>query len=100
MNQHLKSSTLFKEFATKISDDFRNLVKRAINRLDQELREEITKISQDLRASVAGEREESEAGRDPRLAEELRRKVGIIKGTLDHAWTILREVRQVTANLA
>ncbi|KAL2786690.1 hypothetical protein BJX66DRAFT_328406 [Aspergillus keveii] len=100
MNQHLKSSTLFKEFATKISDDFRNLVKRAINRLDQELREEIAKISQDLRASVAGEREEPEAGRDPRYAEELRRKVGIIRGTLDHAWTILREVRQVTANLA
>ncbi|KAL2828351.1 hypothetical protein BJY01DRAFT_228475 [Aspergillus pseudoustus] len=96
MNRHLTSSTLFREFAKNISGEFQSLVERAVNRLDQELREEIANVSQDLRASTTIEREESEGWRDHRYAEELRQKVEVIKGTLDHAWTLLREVRQVT----
>ncbi|KAL3441007.1 hypothetical protein BJX65DRAFT_289514 [Aspergillus insuetus] len=98
MNRHLTSESLFKEFATKISGDFQSLVERAANRLDQELREEIANINQDLRASIPVEREDSEGWRDHKYAEELRQKVEIIKGTLDHARTILREVRQATVN--
>jgi ATP-dependent protease HslVU (ClpYQ) peptidase subunit len=91
MNRRLTSSTLFREFAKNISGEFQSLVERAVNRLDQELRKD-----QDLRASAAIEREESKGWRDHRYAEELRQKVEVIKGTLDHAWTSLREVRQVT----
>lgn len=92
MNQHLKSSSLFNEFATDISGDFHGLVKRVLDRLDQTVRDEIANVTQDLRASVAVERDESEAGRDPRYAEELKQKVEMIQGTLAHARCIVEEV--------
>ena len=92
MNQHLKSSSLFNEFATDISGDFHGLVKRVLDRLDQTVRDEIANVTPDLRASVAVERDESEAGRDPRYAEELKQKVEMIQGTLAHARCIVEEV--------
>lgn len=92
MNQHLKSSSLFNEFATDITGDFHGLVKRVLDRLDQTVRDEIANVTQDLRASVAVERDESDAGRDPRYAEELKQKVEMIQGTLAHARCIVEEV--------
>ncbi|KAL4870412.1 hypothetical protein BDV12DRAFT_207717 [Aspergillus spectabilis] len=98
MNQHLSSSPLFNEFATNITGDFQGLVERTFNRLDQKLHDEIANVTQDLRASVSVGREDSEAGRDPIYAEELKQKVEITQAALDHAWTIVREVGQVMAD--
>ncbi|KAL6231006.1 hypothetical protein BDW75DRAFT_233955 [Aspergillus navahoensis] len=71
---------------------------RTLNHLDQKLRDEIANITQDLRASVTVERDESEAGRDSKHAEELKQKVEILQGILAHACRIVGDVGQVTAD--
>ncbi|KAL3473665.1 hypothetical protein BJX99DRAFT_248747 [Aspergillus californicus] len=98
MNRHLTSSPLFNEFAASIAGNFRGLVEKTLDRLDQKLRGEIANVSQDLRASVTVEKDESEAERDPRHADELKQKVEIAQGTLANACRIVREVGQVTAH--
>lgn len=95
MNRHLTSSPLFKDFATNITADYQDLTERTLNRLDLKLRDEVANVTQDLRASVTVERDESEAGEDPRHAEELKQKVESIQGALAHARRMVMEVRQV-----
>jgi hypothetical protein len=94
MNRHLSSSPLFLELANRLTGDYRELVERTFNQLDRKLREELSNITRDLRASVTVEGETSEAGQDPRHAEELKRRVGVIQDALVHAQRIVREVRQ------
>jgi hypothetical protein len=94
MNRHLSSSPLFLELANRLTGDYRELIERTFNQLDRKLREELSNITRDLRASVTVEGETSEAGQDPRHAEELKRRVGVIQDALVHAQRIVREVRQ------
>ncbi|GFG16305.1 hypothetical protein IFM61392_09436 [Aspergillus lentulus] len=94
MNRHLSSSPLFLELANSLTGDYRELIETTFNQLDRKLREELSNISRDVRASVTVEGETSEAGQDPRHAEELKRRVGVIQDALAHAQTIVREVRQ------
>ncbi|PKX96933.1 uncharacterized protein P174DRAFT_365391 [Aspergillus novofumigatus IBT 16806] len=94
MNRHLTSSPLFLELANRLTGDYRELIESTFNQLDQKLREELSNITRDLRASVTVEGEISEAGQDPRHAEELKQRVGVIQDALVHAQRIVREVRQ------
>ncbi|KAI9042030.1 uncharacterized protein KD926_006154 [Aspergillus affinis] len=95
MDRHLSSSPLFRDFATSIAGDFQGLVEGIFTRLDQNLRDEFSNLTQDLRVSVTVERDESEAGRDPRHADELRQKVERIQTTLAHACQIVTQVSQM-----
>ncbi|GFF64845.1 hypothetical protein IFM60648_01404 [Aspergillus lentulus] len=94
MNRHLSSSPLFLDLANSLTGDYRELIERTFNQLNRKLREELSNISRDVRASVTVEGETSEAGQDPRHAEELKRRVGVIQDALVHAQRIVREVRQ------
>lgn len=94
MNRHLSSPNLFLDLANRLTGDYRELIERTFSQLDQKLREELSSITRDLRASVTVEGETSEAGQDPRHAEELKRRVGVIQDALAHAQRAVREVQQ------
>ncbi|GIK05752.1 hypothetical protein Aspvir_009865 [Aspergillus viridinutans] len=94
INRHLSSSALFVQFANTLTADYRELIERTFDQLDQKLREEVANITRDLRASLTVEGQTSEAGQDPRHAEELKQRVRVIQDALVHAQRIVREVRQ------
>ncbi|GIJ92098.1 hypothetical protein Asppvi_011073 [Aspergillus pseudoviridinutans] len=76
MNRHLSSSALFLQFSNALTGDYRELIERTFDQLDQKLREEIANITRDLRASLTVEGQTSEAGQDPQHTEELKRRRG------------------------
>ncbi|KAL2864222.1 uncharacterized protein BJX67DRAFT_374065 [Aspergillus lucknowensis] len=92
MNQRLTSSPLFNDFAAKIEGDYKDVLERCLNPLMQKLRDEVANVIHDMRTSVTVEGDQSEAGQNPRLAEELNRTVEVIQVALSNACRVIREV--------
>ncbi|KAI2927158.1 hypothetical protein CBS147321_11250 [Aspergillus niger] len=92
MNRHLSSSGLFQEFADNIALDYGTMIDRAFGQLDNKLREEVSNITRDLRATVTVEGEISEAGEHPEYTEGVKRGVEACQRTLANAQTIVLEM--------
>ncbi|GLA14395.1 hypothetical protein AnigIFM62618_000774 [Aspergillus niger] len=92
MNRHLSSPGLFQEFADNIALDYGTMIGRAFEGLDNKLREEVSNITRDLRATVTVEGEIPEAGEHPEYTEGVKRGVEACQRILANAQTIVLEM--------
>ncbi|KAL2813782.1 hypothetical protein BDW59DRAFT_178151 [Aspergillus cavernicola] len=94
MNRHLSSTALSVDFAIKIATDYRGFMARTFNELQEKLNDEIANVTRDLRASMSTEGDASEAGQNPRLGDDVRRRVEALREVLECAQDVVRKVRE------